>query len=91
MIGISVLWFGTYADVMPEDSHWVSNCVSFLNTEIDDYRLIVVNKTVMDEDIYEPQADECLKGHYHFGQSNQYLVEKTISLDELTSSNIEEQ
>jgi hypothetical protein len=51
---------------MPENSHWVSKCVSFQNTEIDDYRLVVVNKTVMDEEIYEPQAEECLRGHYQF-------------------------
>ena len=91
IMSLFVFWFWIYADVMPENSHWVSKCVSFQNTEIDDYRLVVVNKTVMDEEIYEPQAEECLRGHYQFGASNQYLVEKSIPLDELNSFNIEEQ
>ena len=91
IMSLFVFWFWIYADVMPENSHWVSKCVSFQNTEIDDYRLVVVNKTVMDEEIYEPQAEKCLRGHYQFGASNQYLVEKSIPLDELNSFNIEEQ
>ena len=92
ILGMSlfVFWFWVYADVIPMGSHRVSKCVVIQNPEIDEYRVVVVNDTVMNQDIYEPQAGECLRGHYHVWESNQYLVEKSIPLDELTVKNIEE-
>ena len=89
VMSLFVFWFWVYADVIPIGSHWVSKCVAIQNPEIDDYRVVVTIFGVMDEKIYEPKAGECLHGHYHADESNQYLVEKSIPLDELTIENID--
>ncbi len=90
VMSLFVFWFWVYADVIPIGSHWVSKCVAIQNPEIDDYRVVVTIFGVMDEKIYEPKAGECLHGHYHADDSNQYLVEKSIPLDELTVGNIDD-
>ena len=90
VMSLFVFWFWVYADVIPIGSHWVSKCVAIQNPEIDDYRVVVTIFGVMDEKIYEPKAGECLQGHYHADDSNQYLVEKSIPLDELTIENIDD-
>ena len=86
---ITILWvWVSFADVIEPNTHYVNRCVKFQNVEIDDYRVIVENDTVMDWNLYVPQAWECLRWHYHFWESRQYLVSGSVNLDEITKENI---
>lgn len=58
--------------------------------EIDNYRVIVENDTVTYRDIYEPQAGNCLDQHYKFWESRQYLLDKSVDIEEITKENIQE-
>ena len=78
-----------FADVIEPNMHYVNRCVKLQNVTIDGYRLIVENDTVTSRDLYVPQANECLKWHYKFGESRQYLVDGSVNLDELTKENIQ--
>ena len=89
LVAIFSLWF-SFADVIPDNSHYVDRCVKLQNVEIDNYRVIVENDTVTSRDVYEPQAGECLMGHYHFGESKQYLLDKSIDIEEITPENIQD-
>lgn len=87
---ITILWIWiSFADVIEPNTHYVNRCVKLQNVTIDGYRLIVENDTVTSRDLYVPQANECLKWHYKFGESRQYLVDGSVNLDELTKENIQ--
>ena len=88
---ITILWIWTsFADVIPDNAHYVNRCVKLQNVEIDNYRVIVENDTVTTRDVYEPHAGECLEQHYKFGESRQYLLDKSVNLDEITKENIQD-
>ena len=88
---LAIISFGvSFADIIPDNSHYVDRCVKLQNVEIDNYRVIVENDTVTSRDVYEPQAGECLRGHYHFGESKQYLLDKSIDIEEITPENIQD-
>ena len=73
------------------NTHYVDRCVKLQNVEIDNYRVIVDIDTVMgDWEVYEPRAEQCLTHHYKFGESRQYLLDKSINLDEITKENIQD-
>lgn len=80
----------SFADVIPDNSHYVDRCVKLQNVEIDNYRVIVENDTVTYRDIYEPQAGNCLDQHYKFWESRQYLLDKSVDIEEITKENIQE-
>ena len=85
--------FFTYvsvADIVDPNTHYVNRCVKLQNVEIDNYRVIVENDTVMDWDVYEPKAEKCLAWHYQFGESRQYLLDKSIDIEEITQENIQD-
>lgn len=84
-----VAWI-SFADVIPYNSHYVNRCVKLQNLEIDNYRVIVENDTVTTWDVYEPNINECLKWHYKFGESRQYLLDKSIDIEEITRENIQD-
>lgn len=88
-VAILSTWI-TFADVIPDNAHYVNRCVKLQNIEIDDYRVIVENDTVTSRDVYEPQAGECLLWHYKFGESRQYLLEKSVDIEEITRENIQD-
>ncbi len=88
---VAILWIWvSFADVIPDNAHYVDRCVKLQNVEIDNYRVIVENDTVTSRDLYVPQAWECLKWHYKFWESRQYLVDKSVNLDEITKANIQD-
>ena len=81
----------SFADVIDPNTHYVDRCVRLQNVEIDNYRVIVDIDTVMgDWEVYEPSAEQCLTHHYKFGESRQYLLDKSINLDEITKENIQD-
>lgn len=88
---IAIISFGvSFADVIPDNSHYVNRCVKLQNVEIDNYRVIVENDTVTYRDVYEPQAGNCLDQHYKFWESRQYLLDKSVDIEEITKENIQE-
>jgi len=89
VIAILSFWV-TFADVIPDNAHYVNRCVKLQNVEIDNYRVIVENDTVTYRDVYEPQAGECLMQHYKFWESRQYLLDKSIDIEEITKENIQD-
>jgi hypothetical protein len=44
-----------------------------------------------DWEVYEASADKCLRGHYQFWESRQYLLDKSIDIEELTKENIQKE
>lgn len=89
-IAISLFWM-TFADVIDPNTHYVDRCVKLQNVEIDNYRVIVDIDTVMgDWEVYEPRAEQCLTHYYKFGESRQYLLDKSVNLDEITKENIQD-
>ena len=89
IITILSVWV-SFADVIDPDEHYVDRCVKLQNVEIDDYRVIVENDTVTYRDVYEPQAGQCLEQHYKFWESRQYLLDKSVDIEEITKENIQE-
>ena len=89
LIAIISFWV-SFADVIPDNSHYVNRCVKLQNVEIDNYRVIVENDTVTYRDVYEPQAGTCLDQHYKFWESRQYLLDKSVDIEEITKENIQE-
>ena len=88
---IAILWVSvSSADVVDPNEHYVDRCVKLQNVEIDNYRVIVENDTVTYRDVYEPQAEQCLEQHYKFGESRQYLLDKSIDIEEITKENIQD-
>ena len=86
-----IFWFWVnFADIIPDNSHYVDRCIKLQNVEIDNYRVIVENDTVMTRDVYEPQSGWCLRGHYKFWESRQYLLDKSIDIEEITKDNIQD-
>lgn len=86
-----IFWISiSSADVVNPDQHYVDRCVKLQNVEIDNYRVIVENDTVTTRDVYEPQAGECLMQHYKFGESRQYLLDKSVDIEEITKENIQD-
>ena len=79
-----------FADVIEPNTHYVDRCVKLQNVEIDNYRVIVENDTVTYRDVYEPQAGQCLEQHYKFGESRQYLLDKSVDIEEITKENIQD-
>ena len=89
-LAISLFWM-SFADVIDPNTHYVDRCVKLQNVEIDNYRVIVDIDTVMgDWEVYEPSAEQCLTHHYKFGESRQYLLDKSVNLDEITKENIQD-
>lgn len=86
---ILLAWIA-FADVIPDNAHYVHRCVKLQNVNIDNYRVIVENDTVTTRDVYEPQAEECLMQHYKFGESRQYLLDKSVDIEEITRENIQD-
>ena len=89
IIAILSVWV-SFADVIDPNTHYVDRCVKLQNVEIDDYRVIVENDTVTYRDVYEPQAGQCLEQHYKFGESRQYLLDKSIDIEGITKENIQD-
>ena len=89
IIIIFSVWI-SFADVIPANSHYVNRCVKLQNVEIDNYRVIVENDTVTTRNVYEPQAEECLLHHYKFGESRQYLLDKSVDIEDITKENIQD-
>jgi len=88
---VAIISFGvSFADVIPDNSHYVNRCVKLQNVEIDNYRVIVENDTVTYRDVYEPLAWNCLEQHYKFWESRQYLLDKSVDIEEITKENIQE-
>ena len=85
---ISLFWLA-FADVIEPNTHYVDRCVKFQNVEIDNYRVVVENYGPMTDEIYEPQVDQCLEWYYKFADSTQYLLDKSIDLEEITHENIQ--
>ena len=89
---ITILWIWTsFADVIEPNTHYVDRCVKFQNVEIDNYRVIVENYGPMTDEIYEPQANQCLEWYYQFAESTQYLLDKSIDIEGITHENIQDE
>ena len=88
-IAILLVWI-SFADVIDPNTHYVDRCVKLQNVEIDNYRVIVENDTVTTRDVYEPHVEECLIHHYKFGESRQYLLDKSVDIEEITKENIQD-
>ena len=89
LIAIITFWI-SFADVIEPNTHYVNRCIKLQNVEIDNYRVIVENDTVTTRDVYEPQIGQCLEQHYKFWQSRQYLLDKSIDIEEITQENIQD-
>ena len=89
IITILLVWV-SFADVIEPNTHYVDRCVKFQDVEIDNYRVIVENYGPMTDEIYEPQADQCLEWYYKFAESTQYLLDKSIDIEEITHENIQD-
>lgn len=89
LIAIITFWI-SFADVIEPNTHYVNRCIKLQNVEIDNYRVIVENDTVTTRDVYEPQAGQCLEQHYKFWQSRQYLLDKSVKIEEITQENIQD-
>lgn len=89
IVTILSVWV-SFADVIDPNTHYVDRCVKLQNVEIDNYRAIVENDTVTYRDVYEPQAGQCLEQHYKFGESRQYLLNKSVDIEEITKENIQD-
>ncbi len=87
-LAISLFW-SSFADVIPDNAHYVDRCVKLQNVKIDDYKVIVENDTVTSRYVYEPEAERCLLHHYKVGESRQYLLDKSIDIEEITKENIQ--
>lgn len=86
-----ILWIWiSFADVIPDNTHYVNRCIKLQNVEIDNYRIIVENDTVTTRDVYEPESWQCLEQHYKFWESRQYLLDKSIDIEEITQENIQD-
>lgn len=89
---ITILWIWiSFADVIEPNTHYVDRCVKFQNVEIDNYRVIVENYGPMTDEIYEPQANQCLEWYYQFAESTQYLLDKSIDIEGITHENIQDE
>ena len=87
---ITILWIWiSFADIIEPNTHYVDRCVKFQNVEIDNYRVIVENYGPMTDEIYEPQANQCLEWYYQFAESTQYLLDKSIDIEGITHENIQ--
>lgn len=85
-----LVWI-SFADVIEPNEHYVDRCVKLQNVEIDNYRVIVDTMTMIDGwNVYEPTPDKCLRSHYQFWESRQYLLDKSIDIDEITVENIQD-
>ena len=80
----------SFADVIEPNTHYVDRCVKFQNVEIDNYRVVVENYGPMTDEIYEPQANQCLEWYYKFADSKQYLLDKSMDIEEITHENIQD-
>ena len=89
IITILFVWL-SFADVIEPNIHYVDRCVKFQDVEIDNYRVIVENDVVTYREVYEPQAGNCLDQHYKFWESRQYLLDKSVDIEEITKENIQE-
>lgn len=90
LIAIITFWI-SFADVIEPNTHYVDRCVKFQNVEIDNYRVIVENYGPMTNEIYEPQANQCLEWYYQFAESTQYLLDKSIDIEGITHENIQDE
>ena len=88
-IAIFFVWV-SFADIVEPNTHYVDKCVKFQNVEIDNYRVVVENYGPMTDEIYELQANQCLEWYYKFADSRQYLLDKSIDIEELTHENIQD-
>lgn len=89
---ITILWIWiSFADIIEPNTHYVDRCVKFQNVEIDNYRVIVENYGPMTDEIYEPQANQCLEWYYQFAESTQYLLDKSIDIEGITHENIQDE
>jgi len=89
IITILLVWV-SFADVIEPNTHYVDRCVKFQDVEIDNYRVIVENYGPMTDEIYEPQANQCLEWYYKFADSKQYLLDKSMDIEEITHENIQD-
>lgn len=90
LIAIITFWI-SFADIIEPNTHYVDRCVKFQNVEIDNYRVIVENYGPMTDEIYEPQANQCLEWYYQFAESTQYLLDKSIDIEGITHENIQDE
>lgn len=88
-IAILSVWV-SFADIVEPNTHYVDKCVKFQNVEIDNYRVVVENYGPMTDEIYELQGNQCLEWYYKFADSRQYLLDKSIDIEELTHENIQD-
>ncbi len=88
---VLIFWISSsFADVIDPNTHYVNRCVKLQNVEVDNYRVIVENDTVTTRDVYEPQIGECLEQHYKFWESRQYLLDKSVNIEEISKENIQD-
>lgn len=79
-----------YRKHMAYRAYGVDRCVRFQNTEIDNYKIIVEADYSEWWDIYIPEQGDCLRWYYDVWESRQYLVDKSVNLDEITRDNIQD-
>ena len=90
IISTFLLVWATFADIITPGTHNVDVCVKLENVEIDNYRVVVENFGPMTDRIYEPEVWKCLYGYYKFWKSRQYLLDKSINIEEITHENIKD-
>ena len=88
-IAILFVW-ATFADIISPGTHYVDICVKLENVEIDNYRLVIENFGPMTDRIYEPEVWKCLYGYYKFWESRQFLLDKSVNIEEITHENIKD-
>ena len=77
-----VSWI-TFADVIPENSHYVDKCVKIEKTRIGNYKVVVKITPPAQTEVYEPKSNECLRQHYRFWGSLVYLVKDETDAETL--------
>ena len=85
---ISFFWY-CYADVIPENSHFIDKCVKIENTSIDGYKPIQIVELHYWNEAYPIEEWKCLEHHYKFWSSYIYLVDENVEVVDYDSVDLE--
>ena len=78
-----------YADVIPEDSHYIDRCAKIENTSIDGYKPIQIVELHYWNEAYPIEEWKCLEHHYKFWSSYIYLVDENVEVVDYDSLDLE--
>ena len=92
---IAVLWvWASFADIIPDNAHYLNKCVMLENVEIDNYRVIARASAnlLYNHEFYELKTGECIAPNPSWGPQNYYVnlyfLDKSFNIKDVTLDNI---